>query len=255
MAKNNTQKKNAGAGKPTGESGVPEGFPSQRELIVIAKTEAGLRSAPSTDERVFSSAGADVAPLSKMLKSENITMQPLFGISEDRMMDRTASLAAATGKEVPDLSPYYHIDAPDERLDDLAKRFQKLGTVEAAYVKPLGEPPKRKDNETDVLYDLPPKAEAPPIVTPDFTPRQTDLGAAPAGIDARYAWTVAGGRGFGVKIIDCEWGWRFTHEDLSQNSMLWKQPGMERRTSMMPYTTRGRTFFPQPGKIRSIRRI
>ncbi len=62
-----------------------------------------------------------------------------------------------------------------------------------------------------------PQAEEAPAVTPDFTPRQLYLDAATTGIDARYAWTLAGGRGAGVNIIDIEWGWRFTHEDLSQN--------------------------------------
>jgi hypothetical protein len=62
-----------------------------------------------------------------------------------------------------------------------------------------------------------PAAEAPPAVTPDFTARQGYLDAAPGGIDARYAWTVSGGRGSGVRIIDVEGQWRFDHEDLLQN--------------------------------------
>jgi hypothetical protein len=36
-------------------------------------------------------------------------------------------------------------------------------------------------------------------------------------VDAQYAWGIRGGRGAGVNIIDCEWGWRFGHEDLSAN--------------------------------------
>lgn len=59
----------------------------------------------------------------------------------------------------------------------------------------------------------------PPVATPDFTPEQIYLNASPAGIDAHYAWTKSGGRGAGVKIIDCEWGWNFTHKDLLQSSM------------------------------------
>jgi len=34
---------------------------------------------------------------------------------------------------------------------------------------------------------------------------------------ARYAWTMPGGLGSGVKIIDLEWNWNFSHEDLIQN--------------------------------------
>jgi subtilisin family serine protease len=41
-------------------------------------------------------------------------------------------------------------------------------------------------------------------------------------VDATYAWTVPGGRGAGVRVIDCEWGWNFTHEDLllQQNGVV-----------------------------------
>ena len=54
-------------------------------------------------------------------------------------------------------------------------------------------------------------------MTPDFTARQGYLDAAPGGIEARYAWTLPGGRGAGGRVIDLEWGWRFSHEDLIQN--------------------------------------
>ena len=52
---------------------------------------------------------------------------------------------------------------------------------------------------------------------------QLYLEAAPGGVDARYAWTWPGGGGAGVSIIDCEWGWRFDHEDLTA------EPGRRRR--------------------------
>jgi hypothetical protein len=62
-----------------------------------------------------------------------------------------------------------------------------------------------------------PLTDEPPPQTPDFTDRQEYLDAAPGGIDARYAWTVPGGTGVGVQIIDMEGAWQFTHEDLLQN--------------------------------------
>lgn len=49
-------------------------------------------------------------------------------------------------------------------------------------------------------------------------PRATNQGylnAAPGGIDARYAWTLPGGDGSGVKFVDLEQGWTLNHEDLS----------------------------------------
>ena len=40
------------------------------------------------------------------------------------------------------------------------------------------------------------------------------MNAAPGGIDARYAWTISGGNGAGVRIIDVEGYWQTTHEDM-----------------------------------------
>jgi hypothetical protein len=155
--------------------------------------------------------GADVSSLTELLASEGINLEPLFGLSEERLQARTAALSAETGTDVPDLSVYYHVEAPSERLDELAERLSKLDAVEAAYVKPPAEPAEMRLNE------MTPLAAEPPAHTPDFTARQEYLNAAPIGIDARYAWTLAGGRGAGGQIIDIEWGWRFNHEDLSAN--------------------------------------
>ncbi len=60
-------------------------------------------------------------------------------------------------------------------------------------------------------------AELQEAKTPDFSDGQIYLNAAPEGIDARYSWTVPGGSGEGVNIIDIEGGWNFNHEDLSHN--------------------------------------
>ncbi|MFQ5633092.1 MAG: S8 family peptidase, partial [bacterium] len=201
---------------PDSTRGAPAqvGFQSGRELIVLAKREAGLRA---TRDGVASVASADVTPLADLLASEGVAMQSLFGVNEERLNAEAASIASAADMDVPDLSVYYWIDAPDERLDELAGRLCEQETVEAAYVKSPGELPVAPAEEIEMLNDMPPAEEEPPINTPDFTPRQDYLDAAPGGIDARYAWTVSGGRGAGVNIIDLEWGWRFTHEDLRQN--------------------------------------
>jgi len=188
-----------------------EGPSTERELILVAKPEAALRA---RREGVSSAAGADVSSLSDLLASEGATIRPLYGMSEERMKARTESMAEMPDTVVPDLSLYYRVEAPDERLDELAERLRAEDMVETAYVKPGAEPPQR-------LNDMAPRAEEPPQHTPDFTGRQGYLDPAPGGIDARYAWTLAGGEGAGVRIIDIEGAWRFTHEDL-----LWNQGGV-----------------------------
>ena len=78
---------------------------------------------------------------------------------------------------------------------ELVRRLQALPEVEEAYVEGGPTPP--------------------PVVNPDDDPRSANqgyLGPAPAGIDARWAWSVASGAGVG--FVDLERGWTLNHEDL-----------------------------------------
>jgi hypothetical protein len=175
---------------------------------VVANDRAGLRA---TDTGVASVTGFNVDTLQSILDAHGAKMTPLFG-NEDR-------LAPAVPPPQPSAHLFFHVDAPEERLDALASELLKHDAVEAAYVKPAGEPPAAvplADTEIRINDMAPLESDAPPT-SPDFTTRQNYLDAAPGGVDARYAWTLTGGGGAGVRIIDCEWGWRFTHEDLLQN--------------------------------------
>ena len=187
---------------------------SPRELIVIAKPEAQLRV---STEGVASLASMEVAPLDDLVMSMGLNMEPLFGFSEERIIHEFASMAPLITPEARDLSIYYHVKAPDEELDDLASRMRQQNVIEAAYVKPPGEPPQAPDEPAELINEMLPTAEDAPPATPDFTSHQGYLDPAPGGIDARYAWTKTGGTGTGINIIDLEWGWRFTHEDITQN--------------------------------------
>ena len=193
-----------GPDEPRDEGSVP----SKRELIVIARQDFGLRA---TADGLTSATGADTQDLEQVLAAEGAVMRPLFGSSEGQVAAALSGLAAdADAADVPDLTLYYHVDAPDESLDALAERLRVMDGIETAYVKPAVEPPMWAE-------DAVPSADEPPAATPDFSPRQIYLNAAPAGIDARFAWTRTGGGGANVRIVDVEGAWRFSHEDLSQN--------------------------------------
>ncbi len=166
-----------------------------RELVVILKPDAGGGLAPAA------AAGLPVS------------LVPLFGTTEDRLRLEATSLAMAGASGVPDLSVYYRAEAPDERLDALAEELRADSRVEAAYVKPSAELP---DRLAMIDAQAPSTADVPPV-SPSFVARQGYLDAAPGGIDAHYAWAQPGGRGAGVRIIDIEGAWRFSHEDLLQN--------------------------------------
>lgn len=98
----------------------------------------------------------------------------------------------------PNLLTWFTVDCPEGlRPEELAKRLQAWDVVEKAY---------------------PDAPAADPVVTPADDPRfpnQGYLDPAPDGIDAQFAWTLAGGDGAGQRVIDLEQGWTLDHEDLN----------------------------------------
>jgi hypothetical protein len=212
-----------------GDDTISEPF-SPAELIVVAVPDAGLRAGAMG---IQATADADARSLESILDKHGATMQPLFGEPEERLRarGRVPGFDGAAGPPEPGsaraLARYYHVDAPPDVLDTLAKQLQAHAAVEAAYVKPPttlavltmdAEAANKAAAKVETLNDMQPEAEEAPLVTPDFTASQQYLDYAPTGVDARYAWTLPGGGGTGVRVIDCEWAWNLSHEDLIANS-------------------------------------
>jgi len=164
-----------------------------RELILVLS---------DPDKRTFMEAAApsaqDVRSIERVLAEQGAVMQPLFRGPAGPPKE---TLSRAGGPV------YYSVAADDDRLEELAELVRGRAEVEGAYVKPAAEPPN--------LNSMTPSAMTPPIITPDFSPRQGYLEPSSAGgVDARHAWTWPGGTGEGVRIIDMEWGWTLDHESL-----------------------------------------
>jgi len=67
-----------------------------------------------------------------------------------------------------------------------------------------------------ITSDRPALAATPaPGGTPDFTGQQGYLYDTPVGLDAPSAWSIAGGKGAGMKFIDVELAWVEDHEDFT----------------------------------------
>jgi len=176
------------------------------ELVVVTRREAAFRSSAG---RFESASGQNVSDLASLLKRHGARLQPIFGATEERVMARTSALGESVHAPMEDLSVFYRIEAPRERLPELRDRLAASEHIDAAFIKPSTELP--------VINDMAAAPEEPPPASPDFSARQIYLNAAPAGVDARWAWTQSGGRGRDIRIIDVEGNWRFTHEDLTQN--------------------------------------
>ncbi len=140
----------------------------------------------------------EMAELRGILNSPRLRgWRRLFGINPELLADLRINAEIRRRRQASDLENYYAIQvAEGEAGEQLVDRLNQLEIVELAYLAPIPE-----------------DADVPPA-TPSFQTRQTHLNPAPGGIDARYAWTVPGGKGGLVRIIDVEAGWNLSHEDL-----------------------------------------
>lgn len=127
------------------------------------------------------------------------TLTKLFsGAPEGELSRKQETLSLARGMALADLNNYFRIDVTGStEAERLVNALNGFAEIEIAYVEPTPE----------VAGDIAPPTDA-------FDTLQTYLNAAPEGIDALYAHTIAGGGGSTVKIIDVENAWNTAHEDL-----------------------------------------
>ena len=183
------------------------------QVVVILKED--VAPAPKGSRDI---ARAPQAGLQKALSLHGVTLTPLFAgtESETAAIVSKAMARPATG-HLAKMKNFYTIEkAPGTKLEAIVKDLLKLDAVDGAYIKPMGEPPVYYEAD-DAPGSIASTGGGVPITT-NLTPNQTYLNAAPGGIDAVYAWTLAGGRGDGVNIVDIEGGWNMSHEDLAVNN-------------------------------------
>lgn len=181
------------------------------ELVVIT---SGSGAAEAAEQ---SSVGAAAA-------QRGLKLKPLFaGLADEQDSDG----AAAPGPgEIADVGNWFFANGEQSELEAAAESLRERADVEAAYVKPPAEPASvdlsMAPPDLSELLDASPSEQLAQDEAPaagNYVSRQNYLDPAPVGIDAAYAWSLPGGRGDNVKVIDCEWGWQFNHHDLAQNNL------------------------------------
>jgi hypothetical protein len=169
---------------------------ASRDLVQVKfleGTDVRLEGAKVTS----ASTSASTSSISSVLRDHPGTVaRPLFAASENELTATQQQREATSGRPQADLTLYYELqvakgDSATELVDDL----NALDIVEIAYLAPL----------------------PPASPTPDFSNRQGYASTSTAGgIDAAYAHSIAGGNGQNVRIVDIEYAWNRTHEDLSR---------------------------------------
>jgi serine protease len=153
---------------------------------------------------------ADVAQAQLLVAVEPqaLGIVPLLTTKEETLDQYKARGEQLSGEQLADLNLYFEVQLQPGttygKVEELLAELNRLLSVEIAYAEPPAEP-------AAVAQSFLPATE---LVTPSFQNQQGYLNAAPQGIDALYAWGISGGKGQGVKIIDLEWAWRTTHEDM-----------------------------------------
>lgn len=170
---------------------------SQRELIVVSETPFNRAEMTAT---AFSPSPLH-AGINEILAKFSATVAPVFNHASFSSA-RVSSMEALPIAD--DAFRFARVAADDSKLESMAALLNEHPEVSAAYIKPAVYPPIAPP------LDVPVGAPA----SASYESRQGYLDAAPAGVDARFAWGIAGGKGEGVQVVDIEGDWNFSHEDL-----------------------------------------
>jgi hypothetical protein len=151
--------------------------------------------------------GRRLPDLEQVLRAHGApTLRPLFAtLPATRLQSLESGARSRARGPVPSLGSWHRLKlSPAADLPRLLAELNALAEVDTAYLAPVPAPP--------------PGGRA-AAASPDFTSRQGYLGPAPDGIDARFARTQTGGDGAGIKLVDLEYSWVLSHEDLQLQSV------------------------------------
>jgi List-Bact-rpt repeat protein len=176
------------------------GLHAQSSALVNVKFREALGIRLAGDS-ARTAAGQRLPGLEQVLRAHGApALRPLFAaLPVARLQSLEAGARVRARRPVPSLGSWHRLVVPRAAdLPRLLAELNALAEVDTAYLAPAPPPPPGR------------RAAA----SPDFTSRQGYLGPAPDGIDARFARTQTGGDGAGVRLVDLEYSWVLSHEDL-----------------------------------------
>jgi len=177
----------------------PSIYGPSSNYIVQVKFKPNSQDTLPKDGRLSSKIDKKTSHVDRVLKKYNAKLKPAFDETEASLVAK-ASKAKSEGVNLPDLSRYYVAFVENKsKAEKLANELSKDESIDSTDVVP------------------PPVPAMATITTISFENMQGYLDPAPGGIDARYAWTIPGGKGTGINMIDIEGAWNFSNEDLLQN--------------------------------------
>lgn len=165
------------------------------DLRVRATANGGVQSAVSSV-----SAQNGISAVSQMAQPFGMHFSPLIQLPEQRLETLRTRAALASKEEQPDLAGILVADVPETSLQAAADALHASPLTELVYFQELTPPPPQ------ACIDIAP-------ATPSYTSLQGYRGPNP-GVNMTAAWAIGPARGAGIKIADCEYGYKTAHEDL-----------------------------------------
>ena len=184
----------------------------RRLLIAAVLALAVVRLCGGDDEvvevvahvKLRADAGDDWTRLGGVAGSERLFARSPLALALERI-----AASIRSGRPMPDLGRWRKVRLRGSRaaVARALAALERSREIESALVPPVAE--------LATLSTLPDQdGESCPVETPRYDRRQGYLRAAPAGIDAPFAWALPGGRGAAVRFADVEGAWNREHEDL-----------------------------------------
>jgi serine protease len=178
-------------------------------IVVKFHDDAGVRmgNAGRLTQKAVIAKGVPLGPLQASFsaieaqaRSRGLALKRHFDLQTEEALDLWVARGKdRSGRALADLNSFYSMPLPAgtrySQVADLVRKLASQPYVEAAYAATLAKPGQG-------------------AASPDFEGDQDYLDPGPNGIDARYGWTLPGGRGASVLIVDVEYAWNRAHEDL-----------------------------------------
>lgn len=148
------------------------------------------------NDTFVSSDNSDLSSINSLLNTQKTTKKKkLISRSSENIKKDRDSLAKKHGNKVPNLNNYYRIELkPGVDYKNLINQISTLDYVSEVYAEPL---------------------PAPAPASPDYTSLQSHLKASPTGMGVSGTENYLGAKGSNVKIVDLEYSWNTSHEDIS----------------------------------------
>lgn len=172
-------------------------LPPSRRVVVRFRRDVNLPYDATAVEQLANQAGHDWSEVAGPHPGARFGL--LYPTIALERLKNYALLTPAVGTKPFHFTSDFVVDCPPNVLPAaVADRLRSWQSVDTAYVQAgAAPPPSSVMSANDPLSHF-----------------QNYLDAAPNGIDARWVWNNTTANGTAIRLVDCEQGWYFDHEDL-----------------------------------------